>query len=66
VTTSCLPRNRAGAAFGVANNTVCNVYRLLQAVNQKAAKGVLYHGNATLRKQAAALFNALNNAGSIS
>jgi hypothetical protein len=56
----------AGAAFGVANNTVCNVYQLLQAVNQKAVKGVLYHGNATLRKQAAALFAALNDAGSIS
>jgi hypothetical protein len=56
----------AGAAFGVANNTVCNVYQLLQAVNQKAVKGVLYHGNATLRKQAATLFAALNDAGSIS
>jgi hypothetical protein len=54
-----------GAAFGVANNTVCNVYQLLQAVNQKSVKGVLYGGNVTLRKQAADLFDALNQAGSV-
>jgi len=54
-----------GAAFGVANNTVCDVYKLLQAVNQKSVKGVLYGGNATLRKQATALFDALNQAGSV-
>jgi hypothetical protein len=54
-----------GAAFGVANNAVCDVYQLLQAVNQKAVKGVPYGGNTTLRKQAADLFSALDQAGSI-
>jgi hypothetical protein len=54
-----------GAAFGVANNTTRNVYQLLLAVNQKAANGVLYNGNATLQTQAAALFYALNTAGGI-
>jgi hypothetical protein len=55
-----------GAAFGVANNTTCNVYQLLLAVNKQAVNGVLYNGNATLQSQAAALFNALNVAGGIS
>jgi hypothetical protein len=54
-----------GAAFGVANNTTCNVYQLLLAVNQQAVSGVLYGGNAALQAQAAALFNALNQAGGI-
>jgi hypothetical protein len=54
-----------GAAFGVANNTVLDVYQLLQAVNRKAVSGKLYNGNATLRKQAVALFDALNQAGSV-
>jgi hypothetical protein len=54
-----------GSAFGVANNTTCNVYQLLLAVNKQAVKGVLYNGNATLQSQAAALFNALNEAGGI-
>jgi hypothetical protein len=55
-----------GAAFGVANNTVLNVYDLLQAVNQQAVNGVLYNGNTTLRKQASDLFGALIQAGEIS
>ena len=57
-----------GAAFGVANNTTCNVYELLLAVNQQANNGVLYNGNpmqSTLQGEAAALFDALNQAGSI-
>jgi hypothetical protein len=54
-----------GAAFGVANNTTLNVYELLVAVNKKAVNGVLYGGDATLQAQCAALFNALNQAGSI-
>jgi hypothetical protein len=54
-----------GAAFGVANNTTCNVYQLLLAVNRKAVNGVLYNGTSTLQAQAADLFNALNQAGSI-
>jgi hypothetical protein len=52
-----------GAAFGVANNTTRNVYALLLAVNQQAVNGVLYNGNVTLQAQAAALLNALNQAG---
>jgi hypothetical protein len=55
-----------GAAFGVANNTTCNVYELLLAVNKQAVNGVLYNGNATLQAQAADLFNNLNGAGGIS
>jgi hypothetical protein len=55
-----------GAAFGVANNTTLNVYQLLLAVNQQAVGGVLYNGDATLQAQAANLFDALNQAGSIS
>src|SRR5262249_32634547 len=56
---------RDGAAFGVANNTALNVYQLLLAVNKRAVNGVLYSGDATLQAQAADLFNALNQAGSI-
>jgi hypothetical protein len=44
-----------GVASGVANNTTCNVYQLLLAVNQKAVNGVLYNGNATLQAQAVGL-----------
>jgi hypothetical protein len=54
-----------GAAFGVANNTTLNVIELLEAVNQQAAGGVLYSGDAALRQQANDLFDALNQAGSI-
>ena len=54
-----------GAAFGVANNTTLDVYQLLLAVNKKAVNGVLYGGNTTLQAQAAELFNALDQAGSI-
>jgi hypothetical protein len=54
-----------GAAFGVANYTVLNVYALLQAVNKQAVNGVPYGGNATLQAQCAALFSALNQTGSI-
>jgi hypothetical protein len=54
-----------GAAFGVANNTTLNVYELLTAVNKKAVNGVLYNGSAALQAEAAALFNALDQAGEI-
>ena len=54
-----------GAAFGVANNAALDVYQLLAAVNTKAVKGVLYGGTTTLQAEAADLFNALNQAGSI-
>jgi predicted outer membrane repeat protein len=54
-----------GAAFSVANNTTRNVYQLLLAVNRRAANGVLYNGDATLRQQASDLFDALNSAGGL-
>jgi hypothetical protein len=54
-----------GAAFGIANNTTRNVYELLVAVNNKAAKGLLYNGDATLQAECADLFNSLDQAGSI-
>jgi hypothetical protein len=57
-----------GAAFVVANNTTRNVDELLVAVNNQASNGILYNGNSmqsTLQGEAAALFDALNQAGSI-
>jgi hypothetical protein len=54
-----------GAAFGVANNTTRNVYELLLAANKSAVNGALYNGDATLRQEAADLFDALNRAGGI-
>jgi hypothetical protein len=54
-----------GAAFGVANNHALNVYELLLAANKKSGNGLLYNGDSTLQSEAAALFNALNMAGSI-
>ena len=50
---------------GEANNPTLTVNALLAAVNQQAVNGVLYNGDTTLRQQAADLFDALNNAGSI-
>jgi hypothetical protein len=54
-----------GAAFGVPNNTVLNVYQLLMAANSCAVDGVLHNGDAVLRKEANDLFDALNTAGGI-
>ena len=54
-----------GAAFGVANNTMLNVYELLKAVDRQAVYGVLFSGDKTLRKEANDLFDALNQAGAI-
>jgi hypothetical protein len=54
-----------GAAFGVANNSVLNVYQLLQAANDKATSGVLYGGNATLIALALNVFDGLNAAGGL-
>ena len=49
----------------MANNTTLNVYQLLAVVNQKAVGGVLYNGDATGRQEAADLFDALSQAGTI-
>jgi hypothetical protein len=61
----CFNVGADGAAFGVANNSTLTVYGLLLAVNKLAVNGVLYGGNTTLQAQAAELFNALDQAGSI-
>jgi probable HAF family extracellular repeat protein len=52
-----------GAAFGVANNTSLTVNQLLQAVNQRAARGVLYAGDRHLADLVGDLFERLNEAG---
>ena len=54
-----------GAAFGVANNTVLNVYQLLQAANAKAVSGVLYGGDPTLMALALNVFDGVNTAGGL-
>jgi hypothetical protein len=54
-----------GAAFGVADGKVLNVYQLLRAVNEQVSNGRLYNGDATLQAQAADLFNLLNQTGSV-
>jgi hypothetical protein len=57
-----------GAAFGVANNSTRSVDGLLLALNNQASNGILYNGNPmqpTLQGEAAALFDALNQAGCI-
>jgi hypothetical protein len=54
-----------GAAFGVANNSTRNIYELLRAVDQQAVFGFLYNGDTNLRQEANALFNALNQAGTL-
>ena len=53
----------AMAPQGPTPNTTLTVNAMLAAVNQWAVNGVLYNGDATLRQLAAALFDALNNAG---
>jgi hypothetical protein len=54
-----------GAAYGVANNITLTVMDLLLAADQQAVNGLLYNGNATLRKQANDVFGAINDAGNI-
>jgi hypothetical protein len=54
-----------GAAFDVPNNTTLTAYGLLVAVNKKAKNGVLYNGDRALQAEAADLFGAMNQAGSI-
>ena len=51
-----------GAASGVANDTILNVYELLKAANDRAVGGVLYAGDADLRGLAEDLFERLNRA----
>jgi uncharacterized repeat protein (TIGR01451 family) len=55
----------SGPAFGVANNTVLNVYQILQAVNRKAVNGVLFNGNLVSDVLALLVFDDIAEAGSI-
>jgi hypothetical protein len=54
-----------GDGFGVANNTTMTVMDLLLATDAQAVNGILYSGNATLRKHANDVFSALNEGGGI-
>jgi hypothetical protein len=63
-----------GAALGVANNSTLTVYQLLVAVNRQSVNGLLYPSgwptpgagqDGVRAQQAADLFDALNQAGSI-
>jgi hypothetical protein len=55
----------SGGAFGVANNTVLNVYQILKAVNRQAVNGILYNGDRTLDLLALPVFEGIATAGSI-
>jgi hypothetical protein len=55
-----------GDAFGVANNTTLTVMDLLLATDDQALNGLLYNGNLTRRKEANAVYSALNQEGNIS
>ena len=56
----------SGAAFGVANNTVLNIYQILKAANSQAVNGMLYNGNSTLADLANTIFDDVNQSGDIS
>ena len=58
-----LRQRRGRAASGVSGPATLNVYELLLAVNARAIHGVLYNGDATLRKHANNVYSALNDAG---
>jgi parallel beta-helix repeat protein len=54
-----------GDAVGVGNGTTLTVLDTLLAADAQAIDGVLYHGDAVLRKKANDLFSFINQAGSI-
>ncbi len=54
-----------GAAFGVADNSVLTVMDLLKATDAQAVSGLLYNGNAILRKEANNVYSAINEEGDI-
>lgn len=54
-----------GAAFGVADNSVLTVLDLLKATDAQAVGGLLYNGDATLRKEANNIYSAINEEGDI-
>ena len=53
----------AGVAFGVVNGTTMTVMDLLLAADERARTGVLWGGDANLRKMANDVFDAINSAG---
>jgi parallel beta-helix repeat protein len=63
VATAAVNVGSNGDAFGVANNTTMTVMDLLLATDVQAVNGVLYNGDATLRKHANNVYSALNDAG---
>jgi hypothetical protein len=52
-----------GAAFGVSNKTLLNVYQVLKAADAQAVNGVLFGSNQKLRDEAEQLFGSINHAG---
>ncbi len=54
-----------GAAFGVPNNSIRNVYQLLQAVNDQAVNGMLDNGSNSLLGKAKKVLGGINKAGGI-
>ena len=56
----------SGAAFGVPNSTILNVYQMLLAANQYAVNGKPWGTNQSLRNMANVAFSGLNQAGDIS
>jgi hypothetical protein len=54
----------SGVAFGVADNTVLNVFQILKGVNFQAVHGLLYDGNRFLDMLALAVFDGITTAGS--
>ncbi len=54
-----------GAAFGVADDTTMTVLDLLFATDAQAVNGVLYDGDAILRKEANAVYSVINQGGNI-
>ena len=55
----------SGSAFGVANNSVLTVFQILQEVNFRAFKGVLYNGSQASRDLANTVFDGINQGGDI-
>jgi hypothetical protein len=54
-----------GAAFGVANGTILDVFHLLPAADQQASSGVLYGGDKTLVNEAVNAFGDVLDRGGL-
>jgi hypothetical protein len=55
----------SGAAFGVPDNSILNVYQILKDANALAVGGILYNGDQTLGDLAIVVFDGINSAGNI-